>query len=364
MVHRVCVLAFLFCLPAAAQEEKPAAKPAQEKVSAEQHAFPFEGEVACERLNVRLAPKSDPGTIIATVLGQGSKVTVMGETGDFFHILPPKGCHVWIWARNVKRDSDTEGTVLVNDAAVRLDSRGNADKLAGLKEGEKIQIVKEHLGWFQIQAPDSVKYFVGRKYVKYVGVANVAPRAPAREPTGDARALALIKEAEKLVDEQHKLIEAKAIRDVSFTRVVELYTEAAAAATSDDLRKSAESSANRYRTLGISIANTIIGLEKKEQELAAARAAQVKKDEAPKYDFMGYVDTVGPLWNRPGTHKLMMAGKIVCFLKVKDGDEPMRLKLNRLYECYAGVKGVVTKNPEGWPGYSVVEVESITELGK
>ena len=37
--------------------------------------------------------------------------------------------------------------------------------------------------------------------------------------------------------------------------------------------------------------------------------------------FQGYIDTTGVLFKRPGTHKLIMGGRIVCFLRVKDGDE-------------------------------------------
>lgn len=366
MNFRVCVLAFTVAsvgLTAGAQESRPTG---QEKVAFEKAAFPFEGEITCDRLNFRLLPKADAAGIVAGVLAQGAKVTVVGDQGDYFRILPPKGCHVWISARNVKRDSETEGSVLVNDAPVRLDSRQNADRLAGLAEGTKVTILKEHLGWYQITPPDAVGVFVSRKYVKNIGPASVEmPKAAgatslAGASKADDEALAVMRSAETAVDEQHKLINAQQLDAVNFDKVVELYSLAQQIATSEEIKKTAEANVRRYRDFGATVAMTRMRLK----EIADIKEQNRRRDEGPVFDFTGYVDTVGPLWNRPGTHKLMMAGRIICFLKVKEGDEATRLKLNGFFQGYVGVRGTVTRDPEGWKGYSVVEVEAVEEVIK
>src|SRR5262245_43948873 len=85
----------------------------EEKVVFEKRAFPFEGEVSVERLNVRMVPKADQTSVIVSILGLGEKVTVVGEREDFYQILPVKGCTAWIFGKNVKRDGPT-GTVTAN----------------------------------------------------------------------------------------------------------------------------------------------------------------------------------------------------------------------------------------------------------
>ena len=88
----VAVLAF-FVASASAQEtdDTGTAKVVFEK----KVAYPFEGEVAASRLNVRMFPKANAGSIIASVLPLGAKVTVVGERESFYQILAPRGCTAW-----------------------------------------------------------------------------------------------------------------------------------------------------------------------------------------------------------------------------------------------------------------------------
>ena len=58
--------------------------------------------------------------------------------------------------------------MLNDNTPVRIDSRVNARKLGTLKAGETVEVVKEHMGWLRIQAPDSVPYFIGTKYVRHL----------------------------------------------------------------------------------------------------------------------------------------------------------------------------------------------------
>jgi hypothetical protein len=363
IVVRSCILAGLILgmgLGAAAQDAD--SKAGQDKVVFEKGkaAFPYEGEIKADRLNVRLFLGTDKDGIVVSVLGQGARVIAVGERGDFLQILPPKGCHVWISATKVKKNSDTEGTVLTNDTPVRLDSRHNAEKLAGLNEGDKVAIVKEHMGWFQIQAPDSVKYFVARKYVEFVGEAKVETKADPKKVEaeakkgGDDAARTFLREADAMFDEVLKKLAAdpKNIED-TYVSAIELYVRASEVAVSADLKKFADQKAQDARKIEAA------------RQFAVDKIRTIKQPEpapvsAPKFEFTGYVDTVGALWNRPGTHKLIMADRIVCFIKCSD--ETMRIKMNGMFQKYVGIKGKVTRDPEGWTGYAVVEVESVEEL--
>src|SRR5687767_6403949 len=167
------VLGLGFGLAASAQEtpksgETPSSAPAAD--------FPFEGEVTCENLNVRLAPRTDAATGVVAVLRQGEKVVAVGTSGEFLVVRAPRGATAWVSGKQVKREADGSGSVIVNDAPLRMDSRAGAEKIGSLKEGERVAIVKEHLGWYQISAPTGVKYYVSKKYVRFLtAMSDAAP---------------------------------------------------------------------------------------------------------------------------------------------------------------------------------------------
>ncbi|MBI2930219.1 MAG: SH3 domain-containing protein [Planctomycetes bacterium] len=371
MVCRISAagLLLLFGVCAAAQE-KPAVQEGLQSGEAKTafvgEDFPFEGEITVERLNVRLFPKGDAASsIIAGVLTQGEKIVVVGDQDDFFHILPPKSAAVWVFGRNVKRETSDTGTIITSDTPVRLDSRINGEKLATLPEGAQVKILREHMGWYQIAAPEQVKYYVAKKYVKYLGRANGAtPAVDAPKP--EALAREKLREAEELAEEQHELITAKKIKEVDFSKVVEAYEEAAAMATSEDVRQEAQAQLRTYRQLQATLDLVKAQLDKGEDTIQKLKDQIEAKNkvEAPKWEFTGHVDTVGRLWHRPGSHKLVQGGKIVCFLRAKEGDLQMEQRLNSLFEKYVAVKGEVLRDVKGWEGFSVVIVESVEEPSK
>lgn len=364
----------LMAAVSAAQDE-PGRGP-EAKVAFEKRSFPIEGEVSAERLNVRMFTRPNDTTgIITSVLSLGEKVTVVAESGDYFQILPPRGSTAWVVARNVKREGDA-GTVLGTDVPVRIDSRVNADQVALLKQGEAVKVVGENMGWFKIEAPAAVKYFVGKKYVRPgkeldpAVVSGVAAKkdeskAPAAKPDGDAKARALLAMAEDEIKTQQKALDERRVAEFKLAQAVALYENAKSEASSDGVRKEAERGLERTRQLHMIWEQFRAQIEEKERQIAEARAAAEKPAPEPAVRrpvMAGHVDTTGLLWKRPGTHKLVMGGKTVCFLRIKDGDEKMITRLNDVYGKYVGVYGTVIQNPEGWDGYSVVVVEEISPL--
>jgi hypothetical protein len=105
--------------------------------------------------------------------------------------------------------------------------------------------------------------------------------------------------------------------------------------------------------------------ERKKLDADKARLAEeLRKTEPPTTMFQGYIDSTGILFKRPGTHKLVMGGRIICFLRTKDGDEKMLTRLNDGYQHFVGINGTVITNPEGWDGYKVVVVDELVKLEK
>ncbi|HEX7899167.1 MAG TPA: SH3 domain-containing protein [Planctomycetota bacterium] len=354
----------------AAVAQEPGRGP-EAKASFEKRSYPFEGEVAADRLNVRMFPKNDQTGIITSVLSLGEKVTVVSETGDYYQILPPKGSTAWVVSRNVKREGEA-GTVLGSDVPVRLDSRVNADQVATLKQGEAVRIVGENMGWFKIEAPAAVKYFVGKKFVrqgKELDPSLLTKDEPKKAAAGgkvdgDAKARALLAMADEELKAQVKLLDERRVTEFDLTRTVDLFENAKTEATTPAVRSEADRGLAHAGTVHKLWATTKEEIKKKEAEVAAAKAAVAaeKVVEESRPTMAGHIDTTGLLWKRPGTHKLVMGGKTVCFLRVKDADEKMISRLNDHYGRYVGVKGTVIKNPEGWDGYSVVVVEEIIPL--
>ena len=351
-------------LGAAAQDVEP--------VAFKRAAFPFQGEVKVSRLNVRLFPKTDQSSIIASVLKQGEKVTVIGEKEGFFQILPTRGCTAWVSSRSVERDG-TVGTVFRTGVPVRLDSRINADAVGTLDMGATVEVLGEHLGWLKIVAPHTVKYFVGKRYILEgeavdpselpagLEIAGVPAAAVAK---ADSAARAKLNEAEQIRQDQIALIGAHKVEEVDFTDVIKAYRDAFKLASSKALKAEAERGVRVSSELQLiwvthqtQVAETS---EKYYKEILELQKA--KEPVAPTFAMTGYVDTVGPLWKRPGSYKLLMGGKIVGFLRLKEGDEQSRRKLNYFYERYVGINGTVIEDPDGWEGYSVVVVDEIVPL--
>jgi uncharacterized protein YgiM (DUF1202 family) len=352
-----------------AAQETP--RSGESRTSAAAAEYPYQGEVTCENLNVRLAPKLDAATGVVAVLRQGEKVVALGDTGDFLIVQAPKKATAWISSKHVKKDVDGSGLVLVNDAPLRTDSRANAEKVGAMKEGDQVTIVKEHLGWYQISAPAGVKYYVSKKYVRFLNAVE-GPKPVERIETiesgkaggSDTLALAKMADARKLIDEQNELISRKQIKDVDFTEVVAAYKEAIELAKTEPVRKQAEDDHKRFSIIHATMTAAKIDMENADEELAKLkeRLEINRRDPALKYEACGYVDTVGPLFYRPGTFKLMMSGKIIAFVRLKDGDEDMRVRMNRHYGKYVGITGSVLKDPPGWPGHQVITIESVEEI--
>ena len=250
---------------------------------------------------------------------------------------------------------------------VRLDSRINADVLCTLKEGDTVKVSGEHMGWLKIEAPAAVKYYVGKKYVHTSReVAKVVDEQKAPAGGSDADAQALISKARRELDRQDRLVADKKFDEVDFTSVVEDYQAALAKAQTEPVRTEAERGLERYREIARVWSLTKVQIEEREklrtEKLKAIEEA--KKSEAPASAFQGYIDTTGILFKRPGTHKLVMGGRIICFLRVKEGDEKMLTRLNDGYQRFVGVNGTVIANPEGWDGYKVVVVDELIKLDK
>lgn len=333
--------------------------------------FPFTGEVATEQLNVRILPGTTPEAIIVAILKQGDAVTVCGEKDGFYAIHPPKGAWVWVWGKNLQVNGST-GVVVTNDAPVRIDARSNAKQVGTLPEGTRVQILKEHLGWYKIEAPEAVKFWVAKKYIKARGSAEVGkPRVgeseTARVPETKTTelpdpALGKLEEAENLLETYLDLANQKRYDEIDPRKVVSIMEEALEMARDPGVKQRISARLEVARAWKEAIIQQIILHGKIKETARAASDTKVSANGKPEFQFTGTVDVAGAYFRSLGRHKLVKDNKIVAFLKVKDGDAKMMERLNSLYQKRVGVVGSVQKDPEGWEGYTVIIVEKVVEL--
>ncbi|MBI3855969.1 MAG: hypothetical protein HY293_09800, partial [Planctomycetes bacterium] len=286
-------------------------KAGQEKVAFEKKSYPYEGEVTVERLNVRMFPKNDATSIITAVLGLGEKVTVVAEKDEYFQILPPKNSLVWVSSKSIKREGD-KGTASVNEVPVRLDSRVNADVLCTLKEGEAVKVAGEHMGWLKIEAPASVKYYVGKKYVHTSRAVAAEPPADEKKTAkkveapaaggSDAEARQLIDAAHAELKRQDQLMSEKRFDQMDYASVIADFKAAKEKATTEALRAEADRGLERVLAVNRVVEAAKIGIEIQKKKEADLLAEKLKAKAAePQTLFQGYIDTTGILFKRPGT---------------------------------------------------------------
>lgn len=373
MMMKFWLIAALAAMSAGAAAQDPAGA-GETKVAFGAAVYPFEGEVAATRLNVRMFPKADADSVIASVLPRGTKVTVVGERDSFYQIVSPRGCTAWIFGRSVRREGGA-GTVMANDVPVRMDSRVTAQSLCTLKRGTEVKVVGEHMGWYKISAPVEVKYYVAKKFVHPTGkpIASRAVPVPYRrddvgkpaepEKPVDGAYQAHLDVADALLAEQKQLIAERRLEDVDLENVVRALELAKDEARSEVARADIDSSRLKYLEIQGKFWKWKSEMQKEKIRTQQELVRISKREPPPKtWTMTGYVDTTGLLWKRPGTHKLVMGGKIVCFLRVKEGDKKMIGTLNVHFRRYVGVNGTLIRNPDGWEGYSVVVVDEIQPI--
>jgi hypothetical protein len=164
---------------------------------------------------------------------------------------------------------------------------------------------------------------------------------------------------------QDALLAAKNFELMDYATVIADFKAAAEKAKSDDVRKEAERGLERVLAVNRALETAKVAVDAQKKAEAAALAEKLKARAAePKMQFQGYLDTTGILFKRPGTHKLVMDGRIIAFLRVKDGDEKMLAKFNGQFQKLVGINGTVINNPEGWDGYKVIVVDELFALEK
>ncbi len=141
--------------------------------SAQQSAFPWEGEVTGTNVYVRSGPGTDHYP--CTKLHTGDRVLVLGEELGWYQIAPPPKSFSYVDSAHVQRlPGSRQGQVIADQASIRagseLVSRKNAEQ-GKLSRGARVEIIGDADGFFKITPPPGALLYMSKQYLT-----PVAPR--------------------------------------------------------------------------------------------------------------------------------------------------------------------------------------------
>jgi hypothetical protein len=143
-------------------------KPSQENSTAKQPFTAFTGKVTKNKVRMRLLPNLESS--ILREFNREDLIIVVGESEDFYAILPPKDLKSYIF-RTFVLDNVIEGS-RVN---VRLEPNLDSPVIAQLNSGDHIEgnVSALNSKWIEIAPPESTRFYVSKEYVEKIGDASM-----------------------------------------------------------------------------------------------------------------------------------------------------------------------------------------------
>jgi hypothetical protein len=134
-----------------------------------------------------------------TKMNAGDRVTLVGERGEWYEILPPSGTFTWISAEYVDSPDNKTGVINGNNVRARAGSslpEWSKNKYAiqvMLEKGTEVTILSSHPdGFLQIEPPPGATLWIHRKFVERVNGSNypvharTQPTSEIARPSSDA----------------------------------------------------------------------------------------------------------------------------------------------------------------------------------
>ena len=364
-------LAVALSCPVFAEDPKPA-DPATGQTPAED-SYKL-GEINAPNVNVRAGNTMNHR--IVCVATRGDQVLIVEEAGDFYKILAPKSAACWIANQYVDRKGDT-GTITGKDVNLRPTPDTSHPVIGQLAPGDTVKIVgQDSLGtWFRIEPPKGVFAFVSKKFVTLKGDYAALKADEARKESDRIASEEKLRSAANAWAAADALVKAQndvAAADRDYAEAISAFEEIAQSATDPKLAERAREKADYLKGLSelqqlVKSLDSTSQVQKEEyekriaeleQKWQAEQAAKAAKKQEREYIVQGWVEEVGSLWGRPGTHKVVEAGVTLFYLKSGT------LDLRRYWHNRIRViKGTIADAPDGWQdGPKVIDVEEIEVL--
>jgi len=126
-----------------------------------------------------------------TKMNAGDRVTLVGERGEWYEILPPAGTFTWVSAEYVDSPDNKTGVINGNNVRARAGSslpewsKNKYAIQAMLEKGTEVTILASHPdGFLQIEPPPGATLWIHRKFVERVDGSGYPVHARTK-PTGE-----------------------------------------------------------------------------------------------------------------------------------------------------------------------------------
>lgn len=145
-------------IPAAAQKTAPLPSKKVDAFKA------FTGRVTTNKVRLRVQPDLD--SYIFRQAAKNDLLLVVGETGDFYQVMPPKDAKAYVFRTYV-----LDNVVEAAKVNVRLEPHVDGPIIGQLQAGDKVEgsICSMNHKWLEISPPASTRFFVSKEFLTNVG---------------------------------------------------------------------------------------------------------------------------------------------------------------------------------------------------
>lgn len=162
-----------------------------ETPSIQQTTTPFTGKVTRQSVRLRLGASID--SPIIDELDRGDLFLVTGEKNDFYAVKPSTGFKSYIFRTFV-----LDGTVEGSRVNVRIEPHLDSPILAQLNTGDEVEglINERNPKWLEITPPESVRFFIAKEYIEWVGESEYLTKMEKRKEALQNRLTSAIQKGE------------------------------------------------------------------------------------------------------------------------------------------------------------------------
>lgn len=332
-----------------------------------QETYPYVVEVSCERLNVRAGIGENYR--ILTTAQRGDRFVALEERLGWVKVEPTAKIACWVNRKFVERAADGFGVAKGDRIQLRATADQNHPPMGQLDKGDKVEILAEEGGWLKVRPPSGSDCWAKKEYLKFVSSYDDEYKKRAEKEAGEKQAEAdrgqTLLQKFATAETQIKEVSQRPVSEQDYSAVITMFREVAEATTDETMKRRCEARIQELTTrqeIAVLLNEQREAREQALEELHRQRLEQIRDDAEraaegpPPFAAEGWVDTVGKFIGRPGTHKLIRGGKVICYLKSETVD------LDGFYRQLIGVRGKSSVHPES--GEKVIEVEEVEKLGQ
>lgn len=280
---------------------------------------PFIGEITADRVNVRAGP--DLNFEIIYSFDKGQKIEVKEQRFGWYRVVLPQECILYINKEFVSREKNNY-IVKADGVNVRSGAGFEFNVVGQLSKGSKVEVIREEDKWYGIKATPDCSGWVNSKYLRFYETIEKYQLDIVREELARENYSKILSNYTKELKQNLSDMKLELVR-ADFEKFLVDYPDTPQAKLSQE-----KIDEINLKLLEIEHLKAKESLKEAQQEFREAKKlidekishidnitklkANIKKD-PPAY--IGIIEDVGILWNRPARYKLCNENKeILCYL--------------------------------------------------